>query len=438
MGLAEVVQDAAPEAGGGPAVPGHGAEPLVVVPPDRLPRLGGQLLIASVLDEEPGGGNVPRRVQEDAVRRLAVPPGPARLLVVGLQAFGHVVVDHVADVGLVDAHAEGVGGHHHGFAVELEVVLIPLALLRLQPRVVAGGGHPSGLQRLAHLLHPAAGGAVDDAAAAGPLLHQLQQGGQLAPGVLHVKKEVGPVKAGDLPHRVPQGQQLDDVLLDRSGGGGGKGGHRGAAGQPLQKGGDPQIAGAEVLPPLGDAVGLVHRHQRDLQLPDQTVKALPLQPLRGHIQQLIGPLPGPAVHRAQLLQAQGAVEAGGGRSRRLQGRHLVLHQGDQRGHHQRHPRQQQGRDLVAQGLPPAGGHDAQHVPPVQDGVDEPLLPRTEGAVAEIVPERLLFVHAITTRLGLYASVSAIISQSLEKSNAKLRKNTAKSSDLAVFFPVSAV
>ena len=35
---------------------------------------------------------------------------PVRLLVVGFQAAGQIVMHDEADVGLVDAHAEGVGG----------------------------------------------------------------------------------------------------------------------------------------------------------------------------------------------------------------------------------------------------------------------------------------------------------------------------------------
>ena len=49
-------------------------------------------------------------IEHQAARGLAVAAGAARLLVIGLQAAGQIVVDDEADVGLVDAHAEGVGG----------------------------------------------------------------------------------------------------------------------------------------------------------------------------------------------------------------------------------------------------------------------------------------------------------------------------------------
>ena len=57
-------------------------------------------------------------VQEEqgAVGDLAVAAGAARLLVVGVETGGHLVVDDEARVGLVDAEAEGIGRDHHACA----------------------------------------------------------------------------------------------------------------------------------------------------------------------------------------------------------------------------------------------------------------------------------------------------------------------------------
>ena len=62
---------------------------------------------------------------------------------------------------------------------------------------------------------------------------------------------------------------------------------------------------------------------------------------------------------------------------------LVLHQRDQRRDDERQPRQQQGRDLIAERLARAGWHDGQRVPSGQKGADDLLLPGAEGVVAEI-------------------------------------------------------
>ena len=73
--------------------------------------------------------------QEDGVGGLAVAPGAARFLEIGLGAVRQVHMDHEPDVGLVDAHAEGVGAHHHADPVRLPV-LLPEG---------AGGGADSGV-----------------------------------------------------------------------------------------------------------------------------------------------------------------------------------------------------------------------------------------------------------------------------------------------------
>ncbi len=62
-------------------------------------------------------------VEEDAVAVDAVAAGPADLLVVALDGLGHVAVDDVAHVRLVDAHAEGDGGAHDVDVVADEGVL---------------------------------------------------------------------------------------------------------------------------------------------------------------------------------------------------------------------------------------------------------------------------------------------------------------------------
>ena len=52
------------------------------------------------------------------------------LLHVLLERARRVVVHHVADVGLVDAEAEGVGRDHHGAAAAAHEAVLVLAALR--------------------------------------------------------------------------------------------------------------------------------------------------------------------------------------------------------------------------------------------------------------------------------------------------------------------
>jgi hypothetical protein len=57
--------------------------------------------------------------------------------------FGQVVVDDPADVGLVDAHAEGDGRADDAHVVAQEEFLVAGAFLGLEAGVVRAGGEPA-------------------------------------------------------------------------------------------------------------------------------------------------------------------------------------------------------------------------------------------------------------------------------------------------------
>jgi hypothetical protein len=81
-----------------------------------------------------------------------------------------------AHVGLVDAHAEGDGGHHHEAVLAQEAVLVGAARVGLQARRGrAAPAMPSALQPLRGLLDLAPARAVDDACVAGVLVAQEAQ-----------------------------------------------------------------------------------------------------------------------------------------------------------------------------------------------------------------------------------------------------------------------
>ena len=302
-------------------------------------------------------------------------------------------MDDEAHVRLVDPHPESVGSHHHLDPVEEEVLLILLPLLRLQPGVVAGCGDAGALEELADLLHVLPGGAVDDAALPRPLPHPGQQLHPLYGGVAHLQIQVVPVKPGGDGQGGLQLQQPLDILPDLRGGGGGEGPHHRPLGQPVHKVRDVQIGGAEVLPPLGDTVGLVHCHHGDLGRADKGLEPLGIQPLRSHIDDLVPALPGPVQGQQILPVGERAVEVGGGHSHLHQLGHLVPHEGDQRGDHQGDAGQQQGRHLIAHRFPRSRGHDGQHIPPGQQCVDDLLLTAPEGVIAEILLQNILLCHS---------------------------------------------
>ena len=109
--------------------------------------------------------------QADALPTVAT--GTAGLLVVALQRLGDVVVDDEAHVGLVDAHAEGDGGHDDVDVLHQELVLGLSTGVRVETGVVGQGLDLVGTQDLGQLLHLFPRQTVDDAALIGVLLDEL-------------------------------------------------------------------------------------------------------------------------------------------------------------------------------------------------------------------------------------------------------------------------
>jgi hypothetical protein len=97
---------------------------------DRADHRGGRV---GALDEELLGAGVGVVEQQLADGGLAIASGASGFLIVGLDAAGHLVVDHEAHVRAVDAHAEGVGGHRDIHLALDEDLLGAGALLSLMP-----------------------------------------------------------------------------------------------------------------------------------------------------------------------------------------------------------------------------------------------------------------------------------------------------------------
>ncbi len=189
---------------------------------------------------------------------------------------------------------------------------------------------------------------------------------------LHLVEQVGPLEAGEKTLRLVQGQLLDDVAAHAVGGRGGQGDGRRIA-QQLAEVAQPGVIGPEIVPPLADAMGLVDGQQRQPRRPDRLEKPPAAKTLRRHVDQ--AELAGRHLVQPGVLlgHRQGAVDERHRQPQRLQLIDLVLHQRDQRRDDQRQPVEDQGRELVAEALAAAGGHDAQAIASCQDGRDDFLL-----------------------------------------------------------------
>src|SRR5262249_45290446 len=111
----------------------------------------------------------------------------------------------------------------------------------------------------------------------------------------------------------------------------------------------------------------------------------------------------PGQRRRLLARPERGVEAQDLHPEHLELVVLVLHQRDERRHHQRGAGELERGELIAQRLAAAGGHDRERVLPVEDVPDRKLLTGAERADAE-APARLL-VELAGQRLGAQPRVS---------------------------------
>ena len=142
---------------------GQGARPLA----DRVERGAQAVRLRPSRGQEPLHGHVAGVVVQLDDRGLAVPPRPADLLVVVVERAGRGGVQHEPHVGLVDAHAEGRGGHDDAGRARGEPVVHRFAPGPTEARVVGLRRDPAAAQRLGQAARLGARGAVDQAPAAG-------------------------------------------------------------------------------------------------------------------------------------------------------------------------------------------------------------------------------------------------------------------------------
>ena len=130
-------------------------------------------------------------------------------------------MDDVADVGFVDAHAEGDGGADDLGLVAEEGVLVFRTLRLVEAGVIGDGGESLPAQGGGEGFGGFAGLAIDDAGVLGPGVGEianLRGGSGFRDDLVF---QVRPVEAGEEDGGIAQFELFDDVLAHPLGGGGG-------------------------------------------------------------------------------------------------------------------------------------------------------------------------------------------------------------------------
>ena len=193
--------------------------------------------------------------------------------------------------------------------------------------------------------------------------------------------DVGPVEAGDELPRVLQLEPLGDLGVGGAGGRGGEGDARDVR-PPLVQLGEREVVGPEVVAPLGDAVRLVDGEQRDAAAFEQVRGGRNAESLGGEVEQVELAREEERLDHPAFVEVLRGVEEARADAERGERVDLILHERDQRGDDHSDARPDQGRDLVAERLPPAGGHEHDRVATRADVVDDRRLLAAEVVVAE--------------------------------------------------------
>ncbi len=216
--------------------------------------------------------------------------------------------------------------------------------------------------------------------------------------------DVGPVETADESPRSLQLQPLKDVLAGQVVGGGCQcdAWHRG---KTLVQHAQRPVFGPEVMPPLAHAMRLVDRKQAEfapfvqrIELGQETRRR---DPLGRDVDQRDLTAQHAALHLRGLITALRRIQKGGINPGLVQGADLVMHQCDQRRHHDRRAKPlalaHDGGDLVTQRLAAPGGHQHQCVAAGAHVVNHRLLWAAKLSVAKYLAQHPL-------RLGRRARV----------------------------------
>ena len=208
--------------------------------------------------------------------------------------------------------------------------------------------------------------------------------------------DVRPVEAADEDAGILQLQPFHDVAPRQRIGSRGERDAR-HAGIALVQHVERQVVLAEVVPPLTHAVRFVDGEEAEqptlVQRIELRQEARRIQPLGGRIEQHQAPAHHLALDALRFITGQRRIEKGGMDAGLLERTDLVVHQRDQRTHHDAQARAaavtHDRRNLVAQALAATGGHQHQGIGAGTDMLDDRLLRAAERAVAEHLLEDLL-------------------------------------------------
>ena len=273
-------------------------------------------------------------VEQDGVRRVAVASCSSSLLEIGFDGVGQVVVDDESHVGLVDAHAECVGCHHHAAAVLGPVGLSKVALGSRESCMIVLSRDAVRLQQLRQLCGQSPTARIDDGTS---LWHAFQDVNHLVRLVLRRANHIDEVLAlethGDGILLLEPQLVLNVIYhLWRGSGGECQDGHR--VGDDVAQLRYLLIGRTEVIAPLRNAMGFIHTNHADVAHSFQFgAKQFASDSLRRNIKETVVAQYAVVEDAHHVVAHHARIDGFGFDATHTQLCHLVLHQRDERGNH---------------------------------------------------------------------------------------------------------
>ena len=168
------------------------------------------------------------------------------------------------------------------------------------------------------------------------------------------------------------------------GGGGRRGeGEDGRAGQFGAEGAHLQVGGAEVEPPLRNAVRLVDRDETHLHLVKFDQEYLRVDAFGREVEKLVLSQDDIVQFAENVVARHARVDGRGQDAPLTQVGHLVLHQGDEGRDDEARTLHHQGRHLKGDAFPTARGHQSHGVPSAQNALNDVALDAAEVRMAPV-------------------------------------------------------
>ena len=202
-----------------------------------------------------------------------------------------------------------------------------------------------------------------------------------------MEAQVGAVEAGDADIGVVEAEALADVVAHEGVGGGGQS-DDGRVAQAGSGGAEVAVAGAEVVAPLRDAVGLVDGEEGDVDAAQGGDKTTVGEALGGNVEEAEVAIGDAAQDVGLLLAGDSRIDGRGGDPVARERIDLVLHQREQGRDNEGEAIEEEGGELIADALAPARGENGQRVAPAEDRGHDLRLSGQELAITEDLAQLL--------------------------------------------------